>query len=527
MHKFNFSARKLFLILIVLTICTTLGCGGGGGGGSNPVGPGTDVAPDSVVAPGTASLAVPSAMYNYASIAKNTSFVVPVNDSAAKFALIVANVSGSSQNIQLKPESYVLGSVKTPTVMASVELTNGIKSRVANQAHAERNFRAKFLASRAQNSRLMRSIRASDHSGEVLGDIVSLKIVSNTFGTAYIARNCKLERVSAHGKFFVDQDPYLGLSAVTGADAVTSSDLDHFVAEFETHIWNLINTGYASPYDIDNDGRVSIVFSPVYSKLGFAGLFNSNNFSTTDGNSNQRDLIAIFSPETSNNWSGDRWREAARETICHEMQHLVNYSANMYANGVGRMEDEWLDEGLSVGSEARYRILRGDSASENRFSLWASSPSSYSMTTFYRALAQYGQVGLFTHYIYEQGGAAAIKNIVNNNVFGTANVDEIFPTRKMRGMFRDWSMANLMEALKSSYNLSGVDNKYKYQANLSMAVTYPTISYGYSSEMMSLPSYTSAYFVISQPANFGSDEYRFRIESEANKDIEVLMVRLP
>jgi hypothetical protein len=269
----------------------------------------------------------------------------------------------------------------------------------------------------------------------------------------------------------------------------------------------------------------------VYSKIGFAGLFNTNNFSTTNPNSNQRDMIAIFSPYPDQNWVGDRWLEASRETICHEMQHLANHSAHFFINNVNQMEHEWLDEGMSVSSEARYRMLRGSSATENRFTLWAGSPSGYGLTSFSRNLSEYGQVGLFGLYLFEQGGAASIKNIVNASVLGTSNIDANFASRGgMNGIYRDWAMAVLVDGLKQKgyiSNLAAIDGKYKYSASLNLPLSFTEVSYGYSTSQITLPAYSSAFYVIRQNAGSSLTSYRFRVESTQGANIEMLMMRVP
>lgn len=524
--------KVLFSVIFIAFLAFAVGCGGGGGGGgSNPVAPGTDLNPGSVVAPGTSVLATDGSFYTYASTNSLVALKVPVDSNLAKYALVVTNPNTTAQSFRLKPESYVLGTVRHSLKAESSAVSVSDYGRLLqNQAPLEQRLR--MLASQRgsiANVRASYSLRASDHSNEAVGDIVQLKIVADWWGTNYITRNCKLERMTANCKIFVDQDEYQGLSAVEGADKVTSADLDHFAYEFETYIHNLILNSYSQVYDIDNDGRVSILISPVYSKLGFAGLFNSNNFAD-NANSNQRDLISLFSPDSAKNWTGERWREATRETICHEMQHLVNYSAHFYFNNVGAMEEEWLDESLSVGVEARYRILRGSPVLENRFSLWAESPSSVGLLNFNRALSQYGMVGLFNFFLYEQSDDATIKALVNASELGKANVDARFSGKGgMNGIFRAWAMAALMDTLraKNMVDITRINTAYKYKTAIGLDVNYTPISFGYSTDSISVPAYGAAFYVMSQPWGFNSDEYQFRIESESGKTMEILMVRLP
>lgn len=527
----NFKTFKFapILILIVSTFFLA-GCGGGGGGGgSNPVAPGTDVNPNAVQAPGTNVLAGDGAMYSYpAAPAANIALKVPVDAQPARYALVVTNPNTSSQNIKIRPESYVLGDAKAN--LTATPVITDYDQLLLNQAQLESRLR--LLANQrgaANGAKALRSLRAADNSGEKLGDIVVMRVVADWWGNTYVSRNCKLVRISNNCKIFLDQDEYNGLSAVTGSDRVTEADLDHFVSEYENHIHNLITNSYGNFYDIDNDGKVSILLSPVYTKLGFAGLFNSNDF-TTGTNSNQRDLIALFTPEAAKNWSGERWREATRETICHEMQHLVNYSANFYFNNVNQMEEEWLDESLSVGAEARYRLLRGSPILENRFNLWAQDPSGVGIINFNRFLAQYGMVGLFNFFLYEQSDDATIKAMVNSSQLGKANLDNLFAGKGgMNGIFRNWAMAAMIDALrgKGLVDAAIINADFKYKTSIGLNLKYTEVPFGFSSQTISVPAYGAAFYLLNKPAGFTADEYQFRIESESGKVIDILMVRLP
>ncbi len=517
----------LSVILITILVAFATGCGGGGGS-SIPTGPGTDFNPTSVQAPGSTVLANDGAMFSYSSAtAANVAVKLPVDNQTAQFALVVTNPNTTAQKVRIKPESYVLGTVRNSVLPGSPDALGRLR---LNQAPLESRLRVLANQRAAVDGvRASRSIRASDHSGEKVGDTVVLKVVSDWWGNNYVSRNCKLERMpfGGHCKIFVDQDSYDGLSAVTGTDAVTAADLDHFVTEFETHIYPLITTSYANFYDIDNDGRVSILLSPVYSKLGFAGLFNSNDFAD-NANSNQRDMIALFSPYSAKSWTGSKWLEATRETICHEMQHLVNYSAHMFFNKVGQ-EEEWLDESLSVGVEARYRQIRGDPILENRFTLWANSPSSVGLFNFSRALAQYGMVGLYNFFLYEQSDSDTIKALVNSTVLGRDNVAARFPALGMNGTLRNFAMAAMLDTLrnKGMIDLAKIDTAYRYKTPIGLNVAYTTVPFGYSSEAIAVPPYGAAFYLITQTPGFSSTEYQFRIESEEGRSIDVLMVRIP
>ncbi|HNS09550.1 MAG TPA: hypothetical protein PKN29_07605, partial [Candidatus Ozemobacteraceae bacterium] len=369
-----FKLKRIFQALLCLVlISSVVGCGGGGGGGGGssiiPPAEGTYVEAPNTVAP----LATTQQVYNYSSTAANVSMALPVQSgTTVNYLLTVTNSGSTAQTVQLVPETSLSGSARPEESLHASLLTAEdaeLMQMAAVKGRLEEKLRQNTInVLRHSGGNLRASMRASNHSNENEGDIVQISVVEDSLGYTYTTRNCKLERKTDHCKIFVDQDSFEGLSAVTGAYAVTSADLTHFAEEFEEHIYPLLNGNYGPVYDIDNDGRLSILISPVYAKIGFAGLFNS--IDMTPGattNSNQRDLIGVWSP-SSTKWSGAYWLAATRETIAHEMQHATNYSAKVYPNGVVRtgisnydslLEEMWLDESLSVGVEARYRAIRG------------------------------------------------------------------------------------------------------------------------------------------------------------------------
>ncbi len=535
--------------ILMAMVAFAVGCGGGGGGGS-PTGPGTDISTNSVLAPNTVStLNTAASLYNYENTAANVAVEIPVNSEAVRFALTITNTGNASQAITVKPESYVTGvapaSVRASVVSAATDDLTAVRVR---QGAVEARFRSDFVQSLVRsggNLRASHSLRAADNSGETPGDLKTFRIIADSSGGSYQDITCKLVRISDHCKIFVDQGEAGGYSAVVvnakGDYRITESDLDHFVTEFETHIYPLLTQNYGNFYDIDNDGRLTMVFSPVYAQFGFAGLFNSLDLTPgSSANSNQRDIIALWSPNGT--WTGTKWLEATRETIAHEMQHIVNMSAKVYPNNILRtpapssyenwLETPWLDESLSVAVEVRYRLKRGDPARENRFDRWAASPSSVAMNTFsydmFTAFWHYGQKGLFNYYLFEQYGDDKIKQLVQNIKTGQANLEEVYGI-DMNTLVCNWSIAVLNESLRYQglIDVTSIDPLYKYKANMQLTISSKNMEYGQGANSLLVSPNATAYYVITQPANFSSDQYRFRIESTEGQNIRINMMRLP
>ena len=530
------------LLLIFLGSLLLSGCGGGGGGGgSNPVGATSNPEP-LVPVNAPAAIANEGQMVQAAAVNGAVAFSLPTTQTAAKFALVVTRVTDTSTpvTVTIEPESYILPASlrnETPAVHAATVPAAPTRYRQPGQLWIEQAMRQRRGADgRILGNRILANV---DHSGEALNEIVPLNIYATKvgdFGTTYATRNFKLRRIGQHCKVFVDVDSYQGLSAVSGADAITEDELNQIVADFDGITWPLLISSYAQPYDIDQDGKVSLVFSPLVTINRFAGFFNTIHVGDASdpfaSKSNNRDMVALFTPDTGalsgTQWSHERWLEAARETVAHECQHLANYSAHKITNNTGIQEDVWLDESLSVGIEARFRIQRGDPAGEDRFNSWASNPSNYSLTQFSWVLAQYGICGLFGHYLYEQGGSPAIKGLVNADIAGVANVNARFTDRGgMTGIFQDWAAAVFMEGLRTKglVDLSKIDAKYKFQNDLGLNLNYQTLSFGRGTTVQ-LKGYSAAFYYIEAPAGFSAETYQFAVKSTDTSGVHCTLIRL-
>lgn len=555
-----FDHKHLFALIVLILLTFSVGCGGGGGGGgvvTPPLNEETDNAPLA------SNLTSSQSEFSHSSSAANLVVTLPViANQVANFLMTVTNNSSSDQTVALTPATSFAASVKPDESLLQPSMRvvpdQDLVQMYSVKGQLEENLRRNTLnALRQTGGNLRASLRASNHTDEYEGSIYPISMVSSASGFSYVVRNCKLARKTAHCKIFVDQDAYDGLSAANGDYMVTSDDVTHFAEEFETFIYTLMHNNYGDVYDIDGDGCLSIIISPVYAKIGFAGLFNS--IDMTPGattNSNQRDLIGIWSP-SSTKWSGEYWRAATRETIAHEMQHAINYSAKVYPGGFARtgvsnydtlLETMWIDEGLSVAAEARYRDMRGKAgktssfggqiaidsvANDSRFNYWVQRPWSVRMDDFsysFNAFEHYGQKGLFNFYLYERFEADKIRSLVQTTATGLTNFENVFGAGSFATLVKDWQFAVANEGLRTAgqIDITTIDRKYRYQSAMKLSTAYQAVQYDamFPGSVSVAPGAT-AFYVVRQPSGTSGSEYKFIIESNQDQSIVVNMMRLP
>ena len=493
-------------------------------------------------------LAQSGAILELSEYAEGISVELPVdNNREVVYSLIVNNEHNEAQSIRLFHETAA--SIKASIYdqhhapLPSTDMTNTRWGNLEAKARVEENLRRQFR-SQSQRSGAMGSLRAfPGHSNEDLNDEVDIKIIADGTATTYNNITTKLRKISEHAKFFVD------ITCSSGTYNITDDDLDHFADEFESFIYPLFSEHYSPVLDVDGDGKLSIVFSKEYSRLGFAGLFNSADFVS---NGNNRDMIGVWAPGYSAKFHDEYWRAATRETIAHEMQHAANYSAKDFKT----LEAEWLDESLSVGVEARYRELRAGAgkttlsgydetkqidsvANDNRFGSWLES-SNIGMESWAGAYNHYGQKGLFNFYLYEQFGSAFIKAMHNStNLIGRANMEAQLSSlgdgRNFDQVVRDWKTAALNEVLvfRGLIQKSQItDPKHKYIETMFPAILNTSADYkltkdidlGNGSFSTFVNPGAAIFFKITQPAAYSGNN-TFRVVSEGYA-LSLRMIRL-
>jgi len=134
--------------------------------------------------------------------------------------------------------------------------------------------------------------------------------------------------------------------------------LNACISEIEKRIIPRLNTLWGQLPDIDNDGKISFLFTPTINEEQTAiGFFNSNDFYKRDDSSpysNEMDILYIAIPEPEKFSYSVKCISA---TIAHELTHAINYNIKTYARVLQNevtppVEETFLDEALSHLSES-------------------------------------------------------------------------------------------------------------------------------------------------------------------------------
>jgi hypothetical protein len=159
-------------------------------------------------------------------------------------------------------------------------------------------------------------------------------------------------------------------------------------------------------------------------------------------------------------------------TLAHEFQHLINFSHKAAATKYTRVEETWLDEGLSMYAmeTAGYGLPAGDMHIAKDLNEFQTTPAAFSLTDWGgnpHGFA-YGQSYLFVRYLVDRFGAGVLKEVLDNPQPGQEGLDAVLAKRgtTFAGFFRDWTIANLISGKPIAQNTI-----YQYK-NLDLAGNY-------------------------------------------------------
>jgi Bacterial Ig-like domain (group 2) len=147
----------------------------------------------------------------------------------------------------------------------------------------------------------------------------------------------------------------------------TTTDYNQIASEFDTVIFPADTSWFGAPTDINNDGRITILYTPEVNKLtpsgssGFtAGFFFGSDLikkseypNTNDcrNQTNEQEIFYLLSPDPTGRFNNVRTtvtvRQGTRGVIAHEFQHMINQGVRQFNPAVQALETFWLNEALS------------------------------------------------------------------------------------------------------------------------------------------------------------------------------------
>ena len=269
--------------------------------------------------------------------------------------------------------------------------------------------------------------------------------------------------VGAHVAIYVD--------TLAPANGLDSADIDTLKQVFDARLYPLAVDTFGAVSDIDSNGVVIALMSPVVNSLvttaecdsaGFiAGFFFPPDLDAAAPSfqSNRGEvfysIVADPAGTLSCAHSSASVKRIIPSTFVHEFQHMINFAQHVLFRPGQATEDGWLDEGLSKFAEelAARTYLPGDTTTfhhymdDNDFydaaQYLSKTGTSFLLIPFDNGtLADVGASWLFVRYLMDQSPGGLAGKLVQTTLFGEANVaaqtGQNFSTLVSRWALTNW-----------------------------------------------------------------------------------------
>jgi hypothetical protein len=208
----------------------------------------------------------------------------------------------------------------------------------------------------AISASLRRQLSATVTPPPPLGSVRSFQVANSFTVNTWATVGAKLAYSGTSVLIYID--------TLAPANGFTPTQLSNFGQLFDQTLYPIDTTAFGGPSDIDNNGHVIMLMTPVVNadtpastcaSQGFvAGFFDSGDFGSSGTNSNNAEIFYSIVPDTTGSVScahgvGEVGLDVPG-TFLHELQHLINYSQHVVVSG-SDPSSSWLDEGMSIVAE--------------------------------------------------------------------------------------------------------------------------------------------------------------------------------
>jgi hypothetical protein len=348
----------------------------------------------------------------------------------------------------------------------------------------------------------------------------NFQVLSSLTGSTYLTVAARLTYSGTNVSVYVDDELVAG-------PTFTDAEYAALGRQFDVDMYPVDIASFGAPSDIDGDGKVIILFTPVVNRLTIgtgvcgtyvAGYFNGIDVSGSPTGNRAEVFYGAVPGEPAGgpsctSLSTTSVRNTAPATFIHELQHLISYNQHVLVRARGT-EDVWLNEGLShlaeeLGGkmyESRYPCPSGppcppagrastsqlfpDSAQGflnanfgNAYRYFATR-TTYSLTSplGFATTEERGAAWLFLRWLADQKGESKLPQLVQTLNVGTANIEAV-AGESFQVLFADFVAATLLDnypgaapgQIPSRYQFASRDLRMIYSRLNTVAPTsFPT-----------------------------------------------------
>ncbi len=304
-----------------------------------------------------------------------------------------------------------------------------------------------------------------------VGSLRTFTVCANLDCTSYKPVSARAQSVGAHVAIYVD--------TAAPANGLTATDIDSLQRVFDTHVYAVDTTAFGSVSDIDSNGVVITLMTPVVNSLvtnaecqaggfvaGFADPADLDPSTAAQHNQGEVFYTIVADPNgaLSCGHSVGDVLSFLPGTFLHELQHLISFNQHVLIRG-GDPEDLWLDEALSsLAEELGGRSFLPDSTTfetyvnpdlADAYDYLVDPGDHFLLQTSDTILADFGAGWLYVRYLVDQVGDSLTDRLEQTALTGADNVAAqtglSFETTTTR-----WALANWVSDLPGFAPPAGV-----------------------------------------------------------------------
>jgi hypothetical protein len=282
--------------------------------------------------------------------------VFPASPGASREYLAMAQIATGEpgQNTSFR----LLGDTIRPALMAAPPIENSIESSPASEFHAflRRNDHDNWRAFPIRELGPERPFPPLFTGPPNYGESRTFQVCGNLTCSRFQTISAIAKAVKSNLAIFVD------LAAPGGG--LDSTTLDGLATQFDEHLYPVDTAAFGSESDIDGNGVVLVLMTPVVNKLvtaaecqksGYvAGFFYGLDLLPSQANSNAGELFYSMVPDPDGSLSCPHSNaQVIRDfplTVIHEFQHMISFNQHAIVRP-GAGEILWLNEGFSHYAE--------------------------------------------------------------------------------------------------------------------------------------------------------------------------------
>lgn len=375
----------------------------------------------------------------------------------------------SNPSLDLTPPGAAAGSLPSTTGPGARQRTlDALLMRMARQQAERGGFAARRIAPPA-------GIRTT--TVPALNSLQQFQVLSSQSPVRFTRATARLSYVGTNVLIYID--------TLSPANGFTADQLTAFGQLFDQILYPIDTTNFGPPTDIDHNGHLIVLLSPLVNALtpanecktqGFVGgFFVGGDLGLTDTTSNQGEIFYSLVPDPNGTvscaHSVAELVETTGSTFLHEVQHMINFGQHVLVHG-GRPEFGWLDEGLSIvaeelGSVYYEKKFPPPTGRTDPSQLFPDSSQGYIQDLLFQSysylletdtatvtlhsdadggLAWRGGDWLLMRWLGDQKGSGIYKALVQTNLTGTTNIASA-AGESFDSLFGDFSLALYTDSL--------------------------------------------------------------------------------